>query len=101
MMDEVPARRAQTDTTMPTPEEKHATRANGLGDGEHPPVDARAVDRELDEVCARLADSLRSQRPDLFDASGRPKPGVLESIIKERFGKKSLTKSDILKILRK
>ena len=99
-MNDVPARRPQTDTTEPTPRAKHEPRMNGLGESERPPDDALAVDRELDDVRTRLSAELRQLRPDLFDDSGRPKKGALEKLINDRTGKKYLTKADILRITR-
>jgi len=59
------------------------------------------VDRDLDEVAKRLSSELQARRPDLFDASGRPRKGALEQAVQEHTGKKRLSRADILELLRK
>jgi hypothetical protein len=89
---------------LPRQENGAVSRLHGLthrfdpSSSESDPVD---VERELDDVTARLTSELRAKRPDLFNASGRPKKGALEKAVQEHTGKKKLNRADILELLRK
>jgi hypothetical protein len=59
----------------------------------------KAAEAELEEVTERLRRDLRERHPELFDARGRFRRGVVARVIRERTGGRSmLTREEIIEL---